>query len=166
MTTLTTALPAVIGYLVATAPTFVPAGTQVFDGPPAVKAVMSFSSALWIGHDPASPGDVAAETEQDWPNLDQGRTVDETGTITCTARAWSGDTTIATQRAAAAAIAGSVEEMLRGTQASGGPGDTTMGGLAFWSHVTAGQWLWGQLPAGAEAWCVFKVVYYARLTAD
>ena len=167
MTAATTQVPAVIDYLVATAPAFVPAGTQVFDGPPPVKTALTFEQVLWIGHDPGTPGEATAEAEQDWPVLDQARTVDEDGTVTCVARHWSGDTTVKVHRDGAAAIAGGVELMLRGTTTSGGPGDTQMGGLVFWSHVT-GPWQWypAQLTNGAEMVCVFRVAYRARLMAS
>ena len=123
---------------------------------------------LWIGHDPKSIDEIDGEAEQTFAlSMDQGRTRDEVGSVVCTAKDWSGDIDFAARRDGCKAIIAAVELMLRGTTTSGGPGDTQMGGLVFWSHVT-GPWQWypAQLTNGAEMVCVFRVAYRARLMAS
>lgn len=164
MTTTTSAVPGVIDYLVARATAALPDAT-VFDGPQAAKSVLAIEEILWVGHDPMNPSGVAAEAVQSWPvEGDAGRTKDEDGTVTCTARHWSGDTTIKVHRDATAAIVAAVELLLRGLPQLGGPGDMSMGGLLLWSSVNADmQWYQRQLPNGAQVTCVFRIVYKARL---
>ena len=53
---------------------------------------------------------------------------------------------------------------LRGTPSAGGPGDTQMGGLVFWSRVSAGSWYQRPGQNGIAVMHVFKIVYRARLT--
>jgi hypothetical protein len=172
MTALTSQVPAVIDYLVAQAklnPLLGSASPPVLvgDGPPPVDSAYAFESQLWIGYDPDAEADAAAEATQDWPNMDQGRTLDEDASITCTAIHWSGDTTIKVHRDACSSLVGAVNLMLRGTKISGGPGDTQMGGLVFWSRAGGPyQWYPAQTTKGAEMRCAFRIVYKARLTAD
>lgn len=170
MTALTTQVTAVTDYLVAQCQASTSLGAAspavyVFDGPQPSRALSGVERALWIGHNPAADGIPAATIAADWPNLDQARTLDEDGEIVCAAQHWSGETAIKTHRDGAAAIAGAVELLLRGTPAASGPGDTQMGGLVFWSRVSAGEWYAEQRPNGASVLCVFKVIYQARLTA-
>jgi len=169
-------VPAVIDYLVATcqaSPAFgpvpvagaiAPVPVVVTDGPNVTEDVMANQRLLWIGYDRTNPGEVSGTTALDWPNLDMARTVDEDGEITCSAEFWSGDTTVKTNRDGCAAIVTAVSELLKGTPVTGGPGDTTMGGLCFWSRVSASAWAQQQKSTGATVLCVFKIAYRARLT--
>jgi hypothetical protein len=163
--------PAVIDYLVTTCQASLllgaaPAPVTVVDGPNVTEDTMANQRLLWIGYDRANPAEVAAATSLDWPNLDQARTDDEQGEITCTAEYWSGSTTIKANRDGCAAIVNAVAALLKGTTASAGPGDTTMGGLVFWSRVPATSWLQQQRDDGATVVCVFKVAYYGRIAAS
>lgn len=168
MTAAASLVPAIIDYLVTTceASTSLGAATPavvVVDGPNVTEETMANQRLLWIGYDRASPGEIAASGPLDWPNLDHALTLDELGEITCTAEYWSGDTTIKTNRDACAAIVSAVAVLLKGTVVSGGPGDTTMGGLCFWSRVSETSWLEQQKPSGATVLCVFKIAYYGRI---
>jgi hypothetical protein len=172
MTATTSLVPEVIDYLFATATASASLGAAspqvyVFDGPQPSRALSGVQRALWIGHDPAAEGEPAATATQDWPNLDQARTLDEDGEITCAAQHWSGDTTVKVHRDGCNAIIAAVQLMLRGTTISGGPGDTQMGGLVFWSSVAGPyQWYPAQATNGAAVLCVFKIVYRARLVSS
>jgi hypothetical protein len=172
MTLLTSQVPAVTDYLVTTAQASTSLGASttapvvVVDGEDVTQDLRANQRLLWIGFDPLNPGQAAASAAQDWPNLDQGRAIDEDGEITCAAQYWSGSTAMKFNRDGCAAIAGAFAALLRGTPAAGGPGDTQMGGLVFWSRVAAWEWSQQQLPSGAAVMCVFKVLYRARLTAS
>lgn len=171
MTAMTSMVPAVTDYLVTTcqASALLGAATPpvvVLDGPDVTADVRVSQRLLWIGYSPASPATAAGVAQQDWPNLDHARTLDEQGEITCAAECWSGDTVIKTSRDGCAAIVAAVSQLLRGTPVSSGPGDTTMGGLVFWSRLSAWEWTQQQDGEGAAVLCVFKVSYYARLSAS
>ena len=170
--TLTSRVPAVTDYLVAAAnaspllgahPT---AKVSVFDGPQVPAATQSLERVLWIGADPAALGDAAAEAEQHFPVLDHARTRDEDGSIVIAAQHWNGDTSNKTHRDGAAAIIAGVELLLRGLpQDPGSPGDTTMGGLVWWSEVT-GPFAWRPRQVASGALCLVTcfVTYHTRLT--
>ena len=165
-----TAVPGVLDYLFTTA-TASPAIGQatppvtVIDGPQVTDDILIEQPILWIGHDPLSPGEVAAASALDWPNLDHARTADEDGEVTCTARYWSGSAeTIKTSRDGCAAIVEAVAELLKGDATTAGPGDTSMGGLLFWSRVSETSWSQAQRSDGAAVICVFKIAYRARIT--
>lgn len=161
---LTCAVPQVTDYLVATATARLPKVT-VFDGPNPTSDTMAGQSHLWIGYDPRNPAEIAATADQDFAFLDNARTRDERGTITCTAENWSGSAVLKIQRDACAAIVAQVELMLRGTPQAGGPGDASMGGVCLWSQVTGPyEWYPRQGQDGSGVLCVFRVSYYARLT--
>lgn len=164
MTTTTSAVPGVIDYLVARAPSALP-GTTVFDGPQPATAWQAIEQILWIGADAMNAADVGAEASQSWPVLgDFGRTKDEDGAIWCTARHWSGDTTIKVHRDAVASVIAAVELLLRGLPPEGGPGDISLGGLVLWAGLNGDmQWYPRQLSNGAQVACVFRIVYKARL---
>lgn len=169
--TTTTQVPAVLDYLVAQCAASTSLGAAVppvivFDGPNITDDLLAEPLHLWIGYDPMTPGGPAAETDQDWPNLDQARTLDETAEITCAAEAWSGTPTVKTVRDQCDAIVAAVALLLRGTTVSGGPGDTQMGGLVFWSRVTAGQWYQRPSQDGLAVMHVFKIMYQARLVTS
>lgn len=166
--TTTSQVPAVTDWLVnACQGSAALSAVTVADGPQPPAATQDMQQVLWIGADPASLGDVAAEADQDWPVLDHARTRDENGTITCAAQHWSGDTTIKTHRDGAAAIVAAVELLLRGDTLTGGPGDASMGGLVMWSGVSGPyQWYPRQVASGALVLVVFRITYRARLTTS
>jgi hypothetical protein len=169
--TLTSLVPAVTDYLVAAAiaspllggyPT---AKVSVFDGPQVPAATQGLERVLWIGADPAALGDAAAEAEQSFPVMDHARTRDEDGSIVIAAQHWNGSTDNKVHRDGVAAIIGGVELLLRGLPQDGAPGDTTMGGLVFWSEVT-GPYAWRPRQVASGALCLVTcfVTYHARLT--
>jgi hypothetical protein len=167
--TTTSQVPAVTDWLFAAAQASASLGAAspqvyVFDGPQPPAATQSLERVLWIGADPANPGDAAAEADQDWPVMDHARTRGENGVITCAAQHWSGDTTVKTHRDGAAAIVAAVELLLRGDTLTGGPGDASMGGLVQWSGVAGPyQWYPRQVAGGTAMLVVFRVTYRARL---
>jgi hypothetical protein len=166
--TTTSQVPAVTDWLVAAAQSSAAlSDVTVVDGPQIPAATQNRPQVLWIGADPASLNDAAAEAAQNWPVMDNARTRDEDGAITCAAQDWSGDTTISTHRDGAAAIVAAVELLLRGTPRVGGPGDATMGGLVMWSGVD-GPYAWypRQVANGALVLVTFRVTYRARLTTS
>jgi hypothetical protein len=165
--TTTSAVPAVIDYLVAAAqnsPLLGAATPQVFvfDGPQPPVKTQSLNQVLWIGCDAPNPDAVFADATQSWALLDHARTKDEDGVITCSAQHWSGDPSVKVHRDGAAAIVAGVETLLRG-DGSTGPGDATMGRLAMWSGTDVGRWETRQLAGGVAVLCTFTVVYRVRL---
>ena len=164
-----TAVPGVLDYLVTTA-TASPAIGQatppvtVIDGPQVTDDILIEQPILWIGADPLNPGEVAATSALDWPVLDHGRTEDEDGEVTCAARYWSGNKVMKTNRDACAAIVEAVADLLKGDATTGGPGDTSMGGLVFWSRVAGTSWEQQTRSDGLTVICVFKIAYRARIT--
>lgn len=165
--TTTSQVPAVIDYLVAAAKASPLLGAasppvSVFDGvqPPAVTQALN--QVLWVGADPTQPDGVFADGTQSWPVLDNARTKDEDGTVTCSAQHWSGDPSVKVHRDGAAAIVAGVETLLRGNGATG-PGDATMGRLVLWSGTDVGRWETRQLAGGVAVLVVFTVVFRARL---
>jgi hypothetical protein len=163
MTTVVSHVPAVIDYLVTTcqASSALGAATppvEVIDGPNVTADLLVSQRLLWIGYDALNSALEDATSALDWPFMDFARTVDEDGEVVCTAEFWSGDTVMKTVRDVTA-----VGALLRGTAASAGPGDTTMGGLVFWSRITSTAWGQWQKSDGADVICVFKIVYKSRL---
>ena len=63
-----------------------------------------------------------------------------------------------------AAIVEAVAQLLKGDATTSGPGDTSMGGLLFWSRVSATSWQQAQRSDGATVICVFRITYKARIT--
>lgn len=165
--TTTSAVPAVIDWLVAAAKSSPLLGAAsppvyVFDGPQPPAATQALNRVLWVFNDVPNPDAVAADAVQSWPVMDKARTKDEDGTVTCSAQHWSGDPSVKVHRDGAAAIVAGVELLLRGDGRTG-PGDATMGGLVFWSGVDVGQWSTRQLAGGVAVLVTFTVVYRARL---
>lgn len=166
---MTSIVPQVIDYLVAAALASPSLGASttapvaVYDGPQPPGPGQQDVSALWIGADPAAPGDPVAEASQAFAVMDRARSRDEDGVIAITAQHWSGDTGNKVHRDGAAAIVAGVELLLRGMQPEG-PGDATMGGLAYWSQVE-GPFAWHQRQVSTGALCLvtFHVTYRARL---
>jgi hypothetical protein len=169
--TLTSLVPAVTDYLVtaATASPLLGANptvkVSVFDGPQPPNATQGLERVLWIGADPAALGDAAAEAEQVFPVMDHARTRDEDGSVVIAAQHWNGSTDNKVHRDGAAAIIAGVELLLRGLPKDGGPGDTTMGDLVWWSEVT-GPYAWRPRQVAGGALCLVTcfVTYHARLT--
>lgn len=163
----------VIGYLVAQCQASTSLGAAspsvlVFDGPQVSDSQLDArSSKVWIGYDPMSPGASVAQAEQDFAGLDMGLKRNESGWVMCAAEDASGDVAMAGHRTAVKALIGTVELLLRGVPNSGGPGDSSMGGLVLWSQVTGPfTWYQAQSQAGASAMCVFRVAYRARLLSS
>lgn len=124
----------------------------------------AYQQRLAIGYDAITGMAELGTAAQRWPFLGaSGNYREETGAITCTAEAFSGDLIPADVRVQCKAIVGAVEIMLRGSPATGGPGDSTMGGLVQWSQVEDFTWTQAQAEYGFSAACVFKVTYLARL---
>ena len=139
------------------------AGVTVFDGPQPSAAATGMEQVLWIGYDPMSPDTPAGDMEEEFAFLgDKGATRNETGSVVCTAKHWTGDTSFRVHRDGCKAITGAVELMLRGLPPSG-PGDASMGGLVFWSQFTGATWYQRLADGGAEALCVFKIGYFGRV---
>lgn len=169
--TLTSRIPQVTDYLVAAATASPLLGADpvspvaVYDGPQVPGLGQQQERALWVGADPAALGDPAAQAEQMFGPMDHARTRDEDGSIVIAAQHWSGDTSNKVHRDGAAAIIGGVELLLRGFPQDGGPGDTTMGGLVWWSEVT-GPFAWRprQVTGGALCLVTCFVTYRIRLT--
>jgi hypothetical protein len=170
VTTVTDLIHDVIGYLVAqcqVSPVLGLAATPVLviDGPTVARdQVLAYQQRLWIGYDSVSGSADAGTATQRWPFLGaSGNYREETGSIPCTAEAFSGDSNPATARALCTALTGAVEIMLRGSPTTGGPGDSTMGGLVQWSQVENFTWTTEQTENGCSAACVFHATYLARL---
>lgn len=167
---MTSVVPQVIDWLVAAAiaspnlganPT---APVSVYDGlqPPGLG--QQEERVLWIGGDPAAPGDPVAEASQTLAAGTQARKFDEDGAIAIAAQHWSGDTSNKVHRDGAAAIVAGVELLLRGLARTGGPGDAEMGGLVYQSFVSGPyDWRPRQVSSGALCLVTFHVVYLARL---
>lgn len=165
--TTTSAVPAVIDYLVAAAKSSPLLGAatpavSVFDGVQPPVVTQALNQVLWIGADPTQPDGVFADAAQAWAVLDHARTKDEDGTVTCSAQHWSGDPSVKVHRDGAATIVGGVEQLLRGDGRTG-PGDATMGRLVFWSGVDVGRWETRQLAGGVAVLVTFTIVFRARL---
>jgi hypothetical protein len=165
-------IPAVLDYLVTqcqaaavTGGTLT--GVTVFDGPQPSASATGLEQVLWVGTNPLSPSEQVGDADQDFPHVgDQGRQIDENGSVICAAKYWSGNTAMQPVRDGCSAIVGAVQQMLQGTPGTGGPGDTTMGGLVFWSLIDGVTW-WQQLVRdGGEAYCAFRIRYFGRLVAS
>ena len=170
MATMTSQVPAVTDYLVTTCQNSVLLGlanppVTVLDGPDVTADIRVQQQLLWIGYNPLAADAEAATATQMWPIMDHARTLDEDGEILCAAEFWTGTTTMKTARDGCASIVGSVATLLRGDPSGGGPGDTSMGALVFWSRISEWSWRQQQGPDGTSVLCVFKIVYKMRLTA-
>lgn len=166
---MTSVVPQVIDWLVAaalaspnlganpTAPVTVYDGLQSFPGSQETRV-------LWVGGDPAAPGDPIAEASQTLAAGTQARKFDEDGAIAMTAQYWSGSTVNKVNRDGAAAIVAGVELLLRGLARTGGPGDAEMGGLVYQSFVSGPyDWRQSQRSDGGSCLVTFHIVYLARL---
>lgn len=165
MTTTTDLAADVLDYLLAqcqASPALQALGVQVFDGPQPAGTISGVEQCLWIGHNPQQVNEEAAHMTQGFSFLSSNYR-DESGEITCAAKHWTGDVAMKPHRDGCKQIIAAVELLLRGSPATGGPGDGSMAGLVQWSEFTEVTW-WQQLASGgAEAYCVFKITYFARL---
>lgn len=164
---LTDRVPDVLDYLVTQAQASAALsalGVQVYDGPQPAGTTSGVEQALWIGHNPKAESEPAGSADQGFAFLDHARTKDESGEITCAAKHWTGDTDFSVHRAGCKQILAVLELMLRGDNTIG-PGDSTMGGLVQWSEFAAAAWWQTLIDGGAEALCVVKISYFARLTS-
>jgi len=173
MATVTDLIPDVTNYLVAQCQANASLGAAnppvtVMDGPTTPGEPLTTPQQIWIGYDAVTPQPESApqgDGTQAFSFLGQsGGYRDENGTIICTAQAWNGDVNPATARAQCKAVVGAVEVMLRGAPATGGPGDSSMGGLVQWSQVERTAWYQRKDQGGYSAMCVFDVTFFARLT--
>lgn len=171
MTTLTDLIPDVIDYLVAQCQANPALGgasppVTIIDGPTAGGEPLATGLQLWIGFDSVTSAPEAGHASQRFAFLGaSGNVRDEPdASIPCTAQAWSGDTSPHPARLLCKALVGAVEVMLRGAPSTGGPGDSSMGGLVQWSQVLDTAWTQRQDGNGYSAACVFHVGFYARLT--
>jgi hypothetical protein len=167
-----TVMPDVVDYLVAQVKASPLIGqatpaVAVFDGPQLADTQLAGRQQMWVGWDPWGAGLAAMEAESEFANMDAGRSRDETGAITCAVQDTSGDTRMQAHRDAVKTLIGAVDLMLRGTPQNGGPGDTTMGGLVFWSQVSGPYaWYQRQETTTASVGCVFRITYFARLATS
>jgi len=171
VTTITDLVHDVTNYLVAQAQQNTALGAAftspvlVIDGPTVNRdQVLTVPLRLWIGYDAITGMAESGSARQRWPFVGvSGAYREEEGSLTCTAEAWTGDPTASVARASCKAVVGAVEIMLRGAPATGGPGDTTMGGLVQWSQIEEFTWFQDQSNNGMSAACVFRVTWLARL---
>lgn len=165
--TTTSLTPAVIDYLVNAANSSASLGASttarvtIHDGPLLTGDSLVEPRHLYIGWD-AVNGAGEPTAVQSFPVMDKTRTKDEDGTLICTADAWTGTTVMKTARDMCKNIVAAVELLLRGDGTTG-PGDSTMGGLVFWSGVDQLTWHPQQSPNGAACACVFTIVYRSRI---
>ena len=160
--TVTSRIPAVIDYLVATftaSPLLGAASppVAVYDGPLATAA--PDQAQLWVGlEDPdATAATTAADSQQTWAGLGH-MAKNEQLAIRCVAQAWSGGDDVRTARQNAYAIMGAVEQVILADASLGGtvstPGNASVTGAVL-SQIT------GQ--GGAVARVTFEITAQARI---
>jgi hypothetical protein len=129
----TSTIPAVIAWLVETVGADAAIGgadppVVVSDGP-RPDTDEAASAALWIGvDDPGSSAPTAATASQSWAGIG-AYAKNELLSIPCTIRVWSGANDFVAARAAAFAILGAVENILRAHASLGGTVLVTLDGL-------------------------------------
>lgn len=164
------AIPAVIDYLVATSQASATLGSApgasavtIYDGPTVAEDWPKL--ALWIGIDiqyvlqtASTPAPVAAVSTQAWVGLGAQKR-DEHLTIHCVVDAWTGETGMKSARDAAHSIMAAFEDMTRL--------DANAGGNVLFTEpgVTNAAWLQGQTSDGARALISFDFNCKARLGA-
>lgn len=166
--TTTSSIPAAISYLYQQALSAYPAATtHVFDGPTPYSTQIALPDRVWIGHNPLTQPGIAEPVmtgDQQFATLG-ARSRDETYQIVCAVEHWTGDTTMATARAAAFGLLRTFELLMRGVPATGAPGDATLGGAVLYAQVSGGiETYQDQDDAGATCMVVFHVATTARLT--
>lgn len=164
--TATSALFDAIGYLVTAATTAFPDPAQVVEGFMLSDPQLTPTTRIWIGYDPTNDAVAGADATQEFATINNARSRDETGTITCAIESWTGDADnqAATVRANCKALLSTFELLLRGSPLTG-PGDTTMGGAVKWSQVTGPiEFFYDSDDNGLIGRVIFHVQYYQRLT--
>ena len=172
MSTITSAIPGALDYLVTTATstyaTYAAANNLtclVLDGPAPVDAEETYPCIVWVGFDPNNPEMPAVLGDQQFATLG-ARTRDETFTIVNTVRYWTGDVTaVQPTRDQAFALLAQFETMLRGTPLNG-PGDCTLGKNVLFSQISGGiNYTPIRASGGLIGEIVFHVTCRARLTS-
>ena len=162
MTTVTSRIPALITYLVATFQASALIGqaspaVTVFDGP--ATTGLDAQLKLFVGlHDPDSDtAEPAASSVQEWAALGRlGR--NEEVTIHCCAEAWAGTDDLATVRTSVTGIVAAVEQVMQA--------DTTQfGGNVLFPDpgITALQLLQNNTQQGAVARLAFDLTFKSRI---
>lgn len=129
----------------------------VFDGPSPADDSMQLQ--LFIGGDPDEPDAPAVTGGQEFATL-PGRERNEQFSIMCCAIAWSGETTVKTERDRAFAIKAAVERAIRPLE----PGATVdLNGAVDWAQVGEVRHSQWQTTGGATAKVVFYVDCQARI---
>ena len=143
----------------------------VFDGPTPAGFDQEFPNKIWIGADPIqddAPGFEAVTGDQDFATISQGRTRDERFAIACAVEHWDGGTDLKVARTAAKGYLATFETFLRGTAATAGPGDCTLGGAlgpSGYAQLAGGQALHQeQQTTGCLCLITFHITCRARLT--
>lgn len=157
--TTTTAVPAVIDYLVDTftaAPTLGAAADPVtiIDGP---ETFQYSGRALWVGVDDLdSAAPLAAESNQEWVGVG-ARARDEQLSVFCILQGWGGDQKFRSARDDAAATLAAIEAVLRG--------DVYLGGLTLFQApgMTGAIWMQAFTDKGAAVRIPFRIEAKARL---
>lgn len=169
----TSTINAAINYLVSAARAAW-AGDQsvhVFDGPTPAEFNLEAPNRVWIGADPTKDEEAgydAVTGDQDVATLTQGRTKDETFSITCAIEHWDGGTDLTQARGVAFGYWATFENFLRGIPSLGGPGDVTLGGAlgpSGWAKLAGGVQLHQEQQfEGCDVVIIFHVTCKARLT--
>jgi hypothetical protein len=114
------------------------------------------SSASGSDTTPRTTTAEAVTSTQDWAELGaQNLSKDETGTISCAAAAWSGDSTTTPRRAAIAKLLSDLEAAHRA--------DITLGGAVMFSNFAAGNLHQQLTTSGNEVLALFTVTFRSRI---
>jgi hypothetical protein len=125
----------------------------VYDGPNYDDSVES--AAVWVGYDPTDENAQAVDSAQDWAEVG-ARAKNETGTITCTAGAWSGDSSTTARRELIAGMLSALEAAHRA--------DVTLGGACLYSNFGDRVTLHQQLTEnGNEVLALFTISFMSRI---
>ena len=134
----------------------------VFDGP-RIRGGTTPRQFLLVGSDGGDSGheslDDGLSAEQEPSDLGPGGWRDETGTITCSAWAWSGHSSIAASRAASRAILDTCETVITADPTLSGLLDG--GGINQVARVSSNE---SQRAGGPVVRLVFTVTYRALIT--
>lgn len=163
MTTLTSQIPAVITYLLAQAAAAYPATTHIFDGAEHNVVELEYQSRVWIGCDPLNLETPIVTGAQDAAALG-ARSRNETFELACSVEYWSGDQDFAAQRTGAFGLLAVFETLLRGTPATGGPGNAGLNLASGWGQIASIDVYQIQDNNGSSCTIVFHVAVKARLT--
>lgn len=162
MSTLTSQIPTVITYLLSQAnATYT--NTHVFDGPQHNAVELAFPARVWVGCDPMNLETPAVTGAQAAAALG-ARSRNESFELACAVEYWDGNQDMAAQRTAAFGLLASFETFLRGTAATGGPGNAAMNLASGWGEIATVETYQIQDDAGSSCTIVFHVAVRARLT--